>query len=343
MPNYTTPVPEFYQEVATILLRETPDLTTLGLLRPDNRDKFPSLPSWCPNFESDPRVRAMYGVQSGDIGVFVRYNAYPTKSEETTTIVINGRHLNLSAVYVDTVTASAGPDWIPHPVYGPFPGTLRVCLFILKAINDFGPSYWNGEPIEAAVLMAATYTSHKCGRETPSDLLGALKKWLAFCVAYCELLIHKDVARDGESAFPELQLVSKQFVEMSRRLGGDRGLPTILEVGGAKWVLENVLSELEALSEKVGTAFENACFEALGSINALIRTNKGFLGVTARSVDGGDEVWIPCRGKVPLVLRPVKDKTGFYTVVGEAYIHGIMRGELAQQNMLPEPRKLCLI
>jgi hypothetical protein len=43
------------------------------------------------------------------------------------------------------------------------------------------------------------------------------------------------------------------------------------------------------------------------------------------SVEPGDQVWVLKGGDVPLILRPVKD--GRYRLIGEAYVHGIMRGE----------------
>jgi hypothetical protein len=57
----------------------------------------------------------------------------------------------------------------------------------------------------------------------------------------------------------------------------------------------------------------------------LLRTEKGYLGMGSVSVEPGDQVWVLKGGDVPLILRPVKD--GRYRLIGEAYVHGIMRGE----------------
>lgn len=53
-------------------------------------------------------------------------------------------------------------------------------------------------------------------------------------------------------------------------------------------------------------------------------TAKGTIGLGPRSMRPGDLVCVLCGGKVPFILR--KDGAG-YTLVGEAYVHGIMDGQ----------------
>ncbi|EXK81565.1 hypothetical protein FOQG_13983 [Fusarium oxysporum f. sp. raphani 54005] len=55
-------------------------------------------------------------------------------------------------------------------------------------------------------------------------------------------------------------------------------------------------------------------------------TSTGFVGVGPLDMQPGDEVCILLGGKVPYLLRPQSDET--YTLVGEAYMHGVMHGEL---------------
>ncbi|KAH7234846.1 heterokaryon incompatibility protein-domain-containing protein [Fusarium redolens] len=55
-------------------------------------------------------------------------------------------------------------------------------------------------------------------------------------------------------------------------------------------------------------------------------TSTGFVGVGPLVMQPGDEVCILLGGKIPYLLRPQSDET--YTLVGEAYVHGVMHGEL---------------
>ncbi|EPE34166.1 hypothetical protein GLAREA_07179 [Glarea lozoyensis ATCC 20868] len=57
----------------------------------------------------------------------------------------------------------------------------------------------------------------------------------------------------------------------------------------------------------------------------LFRCGKGWMGITAESVQVGDVVWVLAGMKVPVVLRSVEGKR--WKVVGEGYVHGIMNGE----------------
>ena len=62
----------------------------------------------------------------------------------------------------------------------------------------------------------------------------------------------------------------------------------------------------------------------------LFRTGKGYLGMGSVSVETGDRVWVLKGANVPFVLRLVGN--GRYRVVGEAYVHGVMRGEAVMRG-----------
>jgi len=58
----------------------------------------------------------------------------------------------------------------------------------------------------------------------------------------------------------------------------------------------------------------------------LIRTEKGVLGLGPKSARVGDEVWFLQGGKIPFLLRRMSN--GNSELVGEAYVHGHMQGEI---------------
>jgi hypothetical protein len=55
-------------------------------------------------------------------------------------------------------------------------------------------------------------------------------------------------------------------------------------------------------------------------------TKKKFLGVVPVSALEGDQIWVLRGSRVPFVLRLLAN--GNYKLIGEAYVHGFMRGEL---------------
>ncbi|KAK3380896.1 heterokaryon incompatibility protein-domain-containing protein [Podospora didyma] len=66
--------------------------------------------------------------------------------------------------------------------------------------------------------------------------------------------------------------------------------------------------------------------ERISTGRAIFRTEENYLGNGPRSVLPGDQVWVLEGASTPIVLRP-KGDTGRFVLVGEAYVHGIMRGE----------------
>jgi hypothetical protein len=62
----------------------------------------------------------------------------------------------------------------------------------------------------------------------------------------------------------------------------------------------------------------------------LIRTEHGYFGLASHAMKIGDSV-VLCKGSsVPLILRRRKEGNGLFQLIGDAYIHGIMRGEAFQ-------------
>jgi hypothetical protein len=59
-------------------------------------------------------------------------------------------------------------------------------------------------------------------------------------------------------------------------------------------------------------------------------TSSGWVGLCPSHLAAGDEVCIFFGGKTPYVVRPEEDNT--YSLIGEAYVHGIMYGEFLKGN-----------
>ena len=60
----------------------------------------------------------------------------------------------------------------------------------------------------------------------------------------------------------------------------------------------------------------------------LITTQKGYLGLAIADTRPGDCVCMLASCKTPLILRPLGEA---FRVIGECYIHGLMRGEMARE------------
>ena len=62
----------------------------------------------------------------------------------------------------------------------------------------------------------------------------------------------------------------------------------------------------------------------------VLMTNQGHIGLGPHNMRSGDLVCILLGSEVPLVLR--QSKTGKYTLVGDAYLYGVMHGEYMEDN-----------
>ncbi len=57
---------------------------------------------------------------------------------------------------------------------------------------------------------------------------------------------------------------------------------------------------------------------------AMFKTEQGFVGISSRHVKVGDAVALVEGGRMPLMVR--EDKRGMWSLVGDAYVHGLMEG-----------------
>lgn len=69
---------------------------------------------------------------------------------------------------------------------------------------------------------------------------------------------------------------------------------------------------------------------AATSHRRMIRTRNGFIGLAPQNVMKGDYVGLFMGGRVPLVIR---SDHGCWKIIGESYVHGMMRGEVWNERM----------
>jgi hypothetical protein len=86
----------------------------------------------------------------------------------------------------------------------------------------------------------------------------------------------------------------------------------------------------------ISSLYESLC--GMVPNQAFFVTRKGYMGIGPPNTRPGDQVWVFCGGQVPFVLRKVKQEnptsnaTSGRTLVGDAYVHGIMDGEAVGEN-----------
>ena len=63
---------------------------------------------------------------------------------------------------------------------------------------------------------------------------------------------------------------------------------------------------------------------------SFFATKGGRIGVGPRGTRQGDSIVILPDGTVPFILRQMEENVNIHRLVGEAYVHGLMWGEMAE-------------
>jgi len=64
----------------------------------------------------------------------------------------------------------------------------------------------------------------------------------------------------------------------------------------------------------------------------VVRTESGYLGLASRATEVGDIV-VLCKGSsIPLIFRRSRESEDSFRLIGDAYVHGIMRAEAFQSE-----------
>lgn len=83
--------------------------------------------------------------------------------------------------------------------------------------------------------------------------------------------------------------------------------------------LETYTGDADVFASDIAVAAANRTFFC---------TERGHLGLGPRIIREHDQCWIPQGSKAPCILRPIDGEK--YKIIGEAYIHGLMRGEVVE-------------
>ncbi|KAI8941941.1 hypothetical protein NX059_000055 [Plenodomus lindquistii] len=92
---------------------------------------------------------------------------------------------------------------------------------------------------------------------------------------------------------------------------------------------EEIVQRLKENMECSGPVYESLC--GMVPNHSYFVTKRGYMGIGPPQIASGDEVWILYGGRVPFILRKAGPSlalsSGNFTLVGDAYVHGVMDGE----------------
>ncbi|KAL5313189.1 hypothetical protein ACEPPN_018922 [Leptodophora sp. 'Broadleaf-Isolate-01'] len=212
----------------------------------------------------------------------------------------------------------------------------------LRFAFEMNPRYPNGESFITA-FVGTIIADQKGDEMSINRLLEFFHHYLVYtCVRsrdMDELLaqVKEKVGEDPSDILPIYNRLREEFprwpildeFEKRRLTTGTNVVPTLDQL--IHWIDKFVHpgSELEAnvkITDICRTFITNAHLAAITG-RRLFQSDGGWIGLIPVSARKGDEVWLIPGSKVPLVLRRVPGKM-LYEFLGEAYVHGIMYGEM---------------
>ncbi|PVI01867.1 hypothetical protein DM02DRAFT_560828 [Periconia macrospinosa] len=121
--------------------------------------------------------------------------------------------------------------------------------------------------------------------------------------------------------------IRKEISRIAKRL---LGTETIDDVGTWQSTMTDLLSAVRGQEFYGPITVFGQHFEVAYEGKRIFTTERGYMGTGAEDTRPGDCVVLVDGADVPFILRPITDRKGAYTLVSEAYIHGVMEkgGEL---------------
>ena len=323
--DYTSPVPEVYTHITSALLSKLPLLLVLSYVDTDHRStpRFPELPSWVPDYSAQALPPLAEDIRPIDLA----FDASLSRGTNVPQVEVNGAELSLYGAKLDVIS---------HLGLSLFQGDRHTHLAAL---------------LDICLRMDATYAP------TGEDAVEVLRRTLL-----CSMGVHGDDPEHGDdpghgddaalasmgAAFHDWTVFLACTAAQDRPDQASELRALIAAVAGRSQRARQLLPARKELrtaakAERAARASRTARSFSWGSTHRIAPRLVGMamrrrLGLTGAKLLGlmpptareGDEVWLLRGAVVPFVLRRAEE--GTYRLVGEAYVHGAMYGEMMTEE-----------
>ncbi|OQV01092.1 hypothetical protein CLAIMM_06501 [Cladophialophora immunda] len=345
-PNYTTTTPEeLYIQVAKDVLEETGSAAIFATFQDPPGRRKGSMPSWVPDLRIQlgvPRVMRLIAMGTFKAGGKV--------SPVAPSVRINGNCVLLRGHQVSQIRSlvALAPEFLDASL-DPWVGRLaQLCrsgrvakssavedfwrTLLMNTVKALYPAKWPYKRIGDDWLCAKAGDHFRCyvafmvyrgWRETvpeEADISG-------MDVYLRSLTDYHTLAGGGTGHMPDLRTFNSFIQSMVCR-------PDFAGSGSATAV------EGHRLTVKRYFEFIHEVQATMADRSVVVSTRGQFANVPAWS-QTGDHIVIVQGCPCPLILRPSKDDPSSFTLVGHAYVHGIMHGEAI--NATTRWEEYCLV
>lgn len=319
--DYLKPVEWAFRE-ATISILANHRVETLTYIGDRTRNKIAGLPSWVIDFTRGLEVE--------------RFQEWSAKFHAASTVqgqVVfdeSGMVLKLLGARIDVIEQVCEAYWEEGSPRGIFE------MYDLLA-NVRKSRHVDDETIQDAFwkTLIADGNAAKHG-ETEEDLRDGFERWIM-----CQTVLGmSERSKSEEGNFTKLmatlssdmrqsgfsdgfELMGMSIVRGYRQMDSNRKLTLCLN--GAQEAPDTPANEF--IKDLFVRQWGISCRNRL-----MFRTKRGFLGIGLRNIKAGDFVYLMAEASTPYIFRQGNGvSTNFVTFEGDAYMHGVMYGELSQK------------
>ncbi|KAK0124224.1 hypothetical protein ONS95_009200 [Cadophora gregata] len=333
-PDYSLPLPDIYTSVTMSILIELPILSCLSYVgsKPSGMTSL-SLPSWVPDYRA-----ALGRVPIIHLGNHTCFNVSNIHMAKPAIRRFRGHTLEVQGRLVDTVTDFSIPL-----------NDMRSSCYVIRCIDmclKLSSIYRTGEDrVEVLwrTLIADTTERPPIQHPAPAEYSDHFHDWmLTLMVRWFLDWEHQPKSRQFQmdaieqlaTNSPSSALPTREELEESFNLALETTDSAQSDARSDPPLMRRPLSEVKERSRKLQQfvspnlrsskgfyLFDRAAKE-VRSNRRLFRTTGGYIGLAPVDVDYGDALYILDGARVPFLLRKNR-------LVGEAYVHGIMHGELS--------------
>jgi hypothetical protein len=327
-------VEKAYIMASVVSMREMGDINLLSHVEDRSTRMLQGLPSWVPDYSVTPVMTPLQGIPRPDeedrrwhASEGLEWTAPSDDAGKDGKWEVNGFHF-------DTIIDRAATEveitdnHSMHTVLELFRKALDYCVNHASR-EETREEFWRA-------LIKDTFRGKPAGAE-------ALEAFPLLFTAHLWQL--KEVMKTMQTPFHENENDSDSEIEIDYLTVGRRTLSDleiahsrteslILDLSSrermsvvSSWeTMEHMIERGEELSENVELGLIVDSFHSAYVGRRMFRTAENHLGIAAESIESGDQIWILSGASVPMLLRKAGD--GNWKLVGEAYVYGVMNGEL---------------
>jgi hypothetical protein len=337
-------VEKAYTIASVVSMREMRDINLLSLVEDRSTRKLEGLPSWVPDYSVTPVMSPLQGIPRPD-----EEDRWWNASDGLEWVDLSDEagkdgKLEVNGFYFDTIIDRAANDQEITDNH-----SMHTVLELFRRALDACPNHVSREETREEFWRALIKDTYRDKKADPE----ALKAFPLLFTNYLWEL--KDLMKTMQTPFHENEddsnSDSDSEIELDYLNKGRRTLSD-LEIAHSKTqslILDlssrdriSVISSWETMEQTIelgddlSKAVTNQMEEMKSSFDSayvgrrMFRTEGNHLGIAAESLESGDQIWILSGAAVPMIIRKAGD--GNWKFVGEAYIYGIMNGELVSKR-----------